>query len=53
LRESAHRVLIRAHLAEGNLGEAVRQYDFFAGVLHESLGIAPTDALRTLVSPCR
>jgi DNA-binding SARP family transcriptional activator len=27
LRESAHRALVRVHLAEGNLGEAIRQYE--------------------------
>jgi DNA-binding SARP family transcriptional activator len=53
LRESAQRVLIRAYLAEGNMAEAVRQYDAFAAALIESLGIAPSSHLRTLVSPCR
>jgi DNA-binding SARP family transcriptional activator len=26
IRESAHRILMKAHLAEGNPGEAIRQY---------------------------
>jgi DNA-binding SARP family transcriptional activator len=53
LRESAQRALICAHLGEGNMGEAVRQFDSFAAVLEESLGIKPSDTLRSLVSPCR
>jgi DNA-binding SARP family transcriptional activator len=53
LRESAHRALILAHLAEGNMAEAVRQYDTFAATLDEMLGIAPTESLRSLVAPCR
>jgi DNA-binding SARP family transcriptional activator len=53
LRESAHRALILAHLAEGNMAEAVRQYDAFATVLDDTLGIAPTESLRALVAPCR
>jgi DNA-binding SARP family transcriptional activator len=53
LRESAQRVLIRAHLAEGNFVEALRSYDQFSAVLAETLGIAPSDSLRTLVAPCR
>jgi DNA-binding SARP family transcriptional activator len=53
LRESARRVLIGVHLAEGNMAEAVREYDSFSTVLRENLGIAPTAALRALVSPCR
>jgi DNA-binding SARP family transcriptional activator len=53
LRESAHRALIQAHLAQGNMAEAVREYDTFAALLDEALGIAPTDSLRSLVAPCR
>jgi DNA-binding SARP family transcriptional activator len=53
LRESAHRVLIHAHLAEGNAAEALRQYHIFCGLLHDRLGLEPSgqmDALlRTLV----
>lgn len=53
LRESARRVLMAAHLAEGNVAEAVHEYDTFAALLRESLGIEPTDSLRRLVAPCR
>jgi DNA-binding SARP family transcriptional activator len=53
LRESAQRVLIAAHLDEGNMAEAVRQYDRFARLLDDALGIAPSETLRALVAPCR
>lgn len=53
LRESAQRALISAHVQEGNMGEAVRQYDQFAIVLADSLGIEPSESLRVLVAPCR
>lgn len=53
LRESTQYALIAAHVAEGNLAEAVRQYDRYALVLDEQLGIAPSDRLRSLVTPCR
>lgn len=53
LRESAQFALISAHVAEGNLAEAVRQYDRYAVLLDEQLGIAPSDRLRALVRPCR
>jgi len=49
LRESAQRSLIRAHLAEGNLGEAVRQYRSFRQLLHEELGVEPSPELEDLV----
>jgi DNA-binding SARP family transcriptional activator len=50
LRESAHRVLIKAHLAEGNQGEADRQYQLCRHLLRDELGVEPSNALRTLVS---
>jgi DNA-binding SARP family transcriptional activator len=49
LRESAQRSLIRAHLAEGNLGEAVRQYRAFRQLLLEELGVTPSAELEGLV----
>lgn len=49
LRESAHAALIRAHLAECNQSEALRQYERYQALLHAQLGIAPTSRLRELV----
>jgi DNA-binding SARP family transcriptional activator len=51
LRESAHRTLIRAHLAEGNPGEAVRQYHLYRRLLAGELAIEPSAAIRELVRP--
>ena len=51
LRESAHRTLIQAHLAEGNPGEAVRQYHLYRRVLAGELAIEPSAAIRELVQP--
>jgi DNA-binding SARP family transcriptional activator len=50
LRESAHRVLIKAHLAEGNQGEADRQYRLCRHLMREELGVEPSTALRDLVA---
>ena len=41
LRESAQRVLIMAHLAEGNVSEARRQFELYRSLLWDSLGLAP------------
>ena len=49
LRESAHRALIRLHLAEGNAVEALRQYRFCRRLLQEQLGIEPSRQLRDLI----
>jgi DNA-binding SARP family transcriptional activator len=50
LRESAHRALIKAHLAEGNHGEANRQYQLCRHILRNELGVEPSNALRALLS---
>jgi len=49
LRESAHKLLIRAHLAEGNRGHALRQYRRYASALEQGLGLAPAPELLGLV----
>ena len=49
LRESAHRALIRAHLAEGNYVEAGRQYEIYRRTVRDELGIEPSGGLRKLV----
>lgn len=53
LRESAHRALVRAHLAEGNLAEAMRAYAAFRDVLARELGVLPTQRMEDLVSCAR
>jgi DNA-binding SARP family transcriptional activator len=53
LRESAHRVLITAHLAEGNHWEALRQYRWYERILREELGIEPSSRMTQLVSDLR
>jgi DNA-binding SARP family transcriptional activator len=51
LRESAHRRVMRAHLAEANPAEALRQYEVVRRLLRDALGIAPTATTRDLVAP--
>jgi DNA-binding SARP family transcriptional activator len=48
-RESAHRLVIRVHLAEGNAGEAWRQYERCRDVLARELGVAPSEQLRAML----
>lgn len=42
LRESAHRAVVSAHLAEGNIVEAVRHYHAFRRLLRKELGVEPS-----------
>jgi len=51
LRESAHRLVIEVHLAEGNAAEALRQYHLYRELLRTELGLAPSAGIRTLVRP--
>jgi DNA-binding SARP family transcriptional activator len=57
LRESAHRTVVRVHLGEGNVAEAVRAYDVYRAMVHEELGVDPTEQMTRLVRglgrPCR
>jgi DNA-binding SARP family transcriptional activator len=64
LRESGHRALIEAHLHEGNLSEAIRQFDAYVSIARAELGVDPTPALielapvfavriRTITGPIR
>jgi DNA-binding SARP family transcriptional activator len=49
LRETAHRALIQAHLAEGNAAEAVRQYRRYTRMLWEELRLEPSAQTKALV----
>jgi DNA-binding SARP family transcriptional activator len=49
LRESSHRQLISAYLEEGNRVEAVRQFDAYARLMHEELGLEPASEIRDLL----
>lgn len=53
LRESASRVLIKAHLARGNAAEAVRHYALYAKALQRDLGIEPSSEMQTLMAGLR
>ncbi|MEV0321425.1 BTAD domain-containing putative transcriptional regulator [Streptomyces sp. NPDC050658] len=49
LRESAHRAVVKVHLAENNLAEAVRHFKAFRGLLRRELGIEPSGQFFTMV----
>jgi DNA-binding SARP family transcriptional activator len=49
LRESANRMIIAVHLAEGNTAEAQRHYEFFRKLLHAELGLGPSPQLTAML----
>jgi DNA-binding SARP family transcriptional activator len=53
LRESAHRLLIRAHACSGNLEEAQRHYRLFRRLLRDELGVEPSTQMQALVRHLR
>jgi DNA-binding SARP family transcriptional activator len=50
-RESAHRLLIRIHLEEGNNAEACRAYQAYRSLAKTEFGIAPSLLTDALVAP--
>jgi DNA-binding SARP family transcriptional activator len=53
LRESAHRAVMRAHIAEGNYVEALRQYEGYKQLVGEELAISPSPLMEQMVDALR
>ncbi|HEY6429066.1 MAG TPA: BTAD domain-containing putative transcriptional regulator [Acidimicrobiales bacterium] len=49
LRESAHRAISRAHLEEGNIAQAVRQFEAYRALLHRELALTPSAGYHQLL----
>jgi DNA-binding SARP family transcriptional activator len=49
LRETAHAVLIRVYLAEGNRAEALAAYEHYRKLLSSELGLEPTGRIQALI----
>ena len=50
LRESPRAALIRVHIAEGNISEALREFARYGELLKLELGVEPTERLRALAA---
>jgi DNA-binding SARP family transcriptional activator len=51
LRESAHRLVVEAHLAQGNWAEAARQYTRYRTLLWSELRLRPGAGMEALMKP--
>lgn len=49
LRESARRTLIRVHMAEGNVHDAVAQYGAYRAIMRDDLGLDPSPQMEALM----
>ena len=52
LRETAHRLVIRVHLQQGNVAEAIRQYRAYERMPADELGAPPSPVIRSLIESC-
>jgi DNA-binding SARP family transcriptional activator len=50
-RETAHRLVIQIHIAEGNNAEAIRAFQAYRSLVTDELGIAPSSMMADLVAP--
>jgi DNA-binding SARP family transcriptional activator len=53
LRESSHRAIVGAHIAEGNWSEALRQYTLYRENLAIELGVCPSPRMEDLIAPLK
>lgn len=51
IRESAHRVVLKIHIAEGNSASALKHYQRYRGLLQRELGISPSRQMDELIQP--
>jgi DNA-binding SARP family transcriptional activator len=51
LHESAHRTIVRTHLDNGDIVEAVAHYERFRAMLDRELGLPPSELFRDLLHP--
>jgi DNA-binding SARP family transcriptional activator len=49
-RDSAQRLLLKAHLSEGNVAAALRAYEAYRDLVKAELGIAPSGSMQDLVA---
>jgi DNA-binding SARP family transcriptional activator len=49
IRETAHRIVIEVHLAEGNTASALKYYQYYRELLRNELGVLPSARLEQLV----
>lgn len=49
LRETAHRLVIRVHLEQGNVAEAIRRYKIYEHTLSSEVGAIPSPVIKALI----
>jgi len=52
IRESAHRIVVKVHIAEGNSASAIRHYQWYRGLVQRELGVTPSRQMDELIHSC-
>ena len=52
LRESARRIVMRVHLAQGNIAEAIQEHHRYRRLLQSEFGVEPSDEMDELLAGC-
>jgi DNA-binding SARP family transcriptional activator len=52
VRDSGHRLVMRAHVAAGDVADAIQQYQAYARLLDQELGVLPSPAMQALRREC-
>jgi DNA-binding SARP family transcriptional activator len=50
LRETPHKLMVKAHLRLGNVSDAIRQYQTYEKLLDEELGVQPTREMTAMLA---
>lgn len=53
IRETAHRILIEVHLAEGNVASAIKRYRDYQAFLQREMSVAPSPQMTQMVQNLR
>jgi DNA-binding SARP family transcriptional activator len=51
LRESARRLVVQVQIAQGNAAEAIHSYREYQSLLHQELGLEPSELMVQLIQP--
>lgn len=51
LRESAHRLVVRVHLADGNVAEALRHFESYGQMMRRELDMPASEGMAELIRP--
>jgi DNA-binding SARP family transcriptional activator len=49
IRETAHRIVVEVHIAEGNVASAIKRYQGYRDLLQREVRVAPSPRMTQLI----